>query len=110
MSQREIAIVGSNNTRAKVTGQEEILTKASMLGSSTVVLNNASPITGEFESIVVLEDTVFNSIILGGGEVLPSLVTTPATAVKAGAIISWGQGQFFTTVRINSGSVLLVRR
>lgn len=110
MSQREIAIVGSNNTRAKVTGQEEILTKASMLGSSTVVLNNASPITGEFESIVVLEDTVFNSIIVGGGEVLSSLVTAPVTAVKAGAILSWGQGQFFTTVRINSGSVLLVRR
>ena len=110
MSQREVAIVGSNNTKAKVTGQQEILTKASMLGSSTVVLNSTSPFTGEFESIVVLEDTVFNSLIVNGGEVLPSLVTTPATAVRAGAIISWGQGQFFTTVRINSGSVLLVRR
>lgn len=110
MSQREVAIVGSNNTKAKVTGQQEILTKASMLGSSTVVLNNASPITGEFESIVVLEDTIFNSLIVNGGEVLSSLVTTPATAVRAGAIISWGQGQFFTTVRINSGSVLLVRK
>jgi len=110
MSQREVAIVGSNNTKAKVTGQQEILTKASMLGSSTVVLNSTSPFTGEFESIVVLEDTVFNSLIVNGGEVLPSLVTTPATAVRAGAIISWGQGQFFTTVRINSGSALLVRR
>jgi hypothetical protein len=110
MSQREVAIVGSNNTKAKVTGQQEILTKASMLGSSTVVLNNTSPFTGEFESIVVLEDTIFNSLIVNGREVLPSLVTTPATAVRAGAIISWGQGQFFTTVRINSGSVLLVRR
>lgn len=110
MSQREVAVVGKNNTKVKVTGQEELLTKASMLGSSTVVLNNTSPITGEFESIVVLEDTVFNSLIVNNAEVLSSLVTAPATAVKAGAIISWGQGQFFTTVRINSGSALLVRR
>lgn len=110
MSQREVAVVGKNNTKVKVTGQEELLTKASMLGSSTVVLNNASPITGEFESIVVLEDTIFNSLIVNNAEVLPNLVTAPATAVKAGAIISWGQGQFFTTVRINSGSALLVRR
>jgi len=110
MSQREVAIVGSNNTKAKVTGQEELLTKASMLGSSTVVLNNTSPITGEFESIVVLEDTVFNSIFLGANDVLSTLVTAPLVAVKAGAIISWGQGQVFTTVRLTSGSVLLVRK
>jgi hypothetical protein len=110
MSQREVAIVGSNNTRAKVTGQQEILTKASMLGSSTIVVNDANPIVGEFESIVVLEDTVFNSISLNGVEVITRVITTPATAVKAGAIISWGLGQFFTTVRLTSGSVLLVRK
>lgn len=110
MSQREVAIVGKNNTKVKVNGQEEILTKASMLGSSTVVVNNANPIVGEFESIVVLEDTVFNSIQVNGGEVISNMIATPATAVKAGAILSWGQGQFFTTVRLTSGSVLLVRR
>jgi hypothetical protein len=110
MSQREVAIVGSNNTKAKVTGQQEILTKASMLGSSTIVVNDANPITGEFESIVVLEDTIFNSISLNGVEVITRLITAPLTAVKAGAIISWGQGQFFTTIRLTSGSVLLVRR
>lgn len=109
MSQREVAIVGKNNTKVKVNGQEEILTKASMLGSSTMVLNDANPIQGIFESIVVLEDTVFNSILVNNGEVLPSLVSTPATAVKAGAILSWGQGQYFNTVRLTSGSVLLVK-
>lgn len=110
MSQREVAIVGKNNTKVRVNGQEEILTKASMLGSSTVVVNDVNTITGEFESIVVLENTVFNSIQVNGGEVLPSLVTTPATAVKAGAILSWGQGQYFNSVKLSSGSVLLVRR
>ena len=109
MSQREVTIVGHNNTKVKITGQQEILSKASMLGSSTIVLNNASPLVGEFESIVVLEDTVFNSIQVNGGEVISNMIATPATAVKAGAILSWGQGQSFTTVRLTSGSVLLVR-
>lgn len=109
MSQREVAIVGKNNTKVKVNGQEEILTKVSMLGSPTLVLNDANPITGTFESIKVLEDTVFNSVTVGGQQVLSSLVTTPATAVKAGAILSWGQGQYFDSIRLVSGSVLLVK-
>ena len=110
MSQREVAIVGKNNTKVKVNGQEEMLTKASMLGSSTIVVNDANPLTGEFESIVVLEDTLFNSIEINGQNVMSRVISTPANIVKAGAIISWGQGQFFTTVRLTSGSVLLVRK
>lgn len=109
MSQREVAIVGKNNTKVKVNGQEEILTKVSMLGSSTVVVNDANPITGTFESITVLENTVFSSITVLGKEVLSNMVTTPATAVKAGAVLSWGQGQYFDSIRLVSGSVLLVR-
>jgi hypothetical protein len=110
MSQREVTIVGHNNTKVKITGQQEMLTKASMLGSSTIVLNDANPITGEFESIVVLQDTIFNSIEINGLNVVNRVISTPANVVKAGAIISWGQGQFFTAVRLTSGSVVLVRR
>jgi hypothetical protein len=110
MSQREVAIVGHNNTKVKITGQQEILTKSSMIGSSTVVLNDVNTITGEFESIVVLEDTVFNSIKVNNQEVLTNLVTTPALPVRAGAILSWGQGQYFNSLKLSSGSVLLVRR
>ena len=110
MSQREVTIVGHNNTKVKITGQQEMLTKASMLGSSTIVVNDANPITGEFESIVVLEDTLFNSIEINGLNVMTRVISTPANIVRAGAIISWGQGQSFTTVRLTSGSVLLVRR
>lgn len=110
MSQREVTIVGQNNTKVKVTGQQEILTKASMLGSSTIVVNDANPIVGEFEYIVVLEDTIFNSIEINGLNVMTRLITTPATAVKTGAIISWGQGQVFTTIRLTSGSVLLYKK
>lgn len=36
MSQREVAIVGSNNTKAKVTGQEELLVKVNSINNSVV--------------------------------------------------------------------------
>lgn len=110
MSQREVAIVGHNNTKVKITGQQEILTKSSMIGSSTVVLNDVNTITGEFESIVVLEDTVLGGVQVNNLDVLPNLVTSPALPVRAGAILSWGQGQYFNAIKLLSGSVLLVRK
>ena len=110
MSQREVAIVGSNNTKAKVTGQEELLTKVSMLGSSTIIVNDTNTVIGEFESIVVLEDTIIGGIEVNNLNVLPNLVTSPALPVRAGAILSWGKGQYFNAVKLLSGSVLLVRR
>jgi cytoskeletal protein RodZ len=35
MSQKEVAIVGHNNTRAQVTGQEELLVKVNSIGSTS---------------------------------------------------------------------------
>lgn len=111
MPNREVKIHGGpNNTAAKVTGQEELLIKQSMIGSPTLVINDVNTVLGEFESIVVLEDTVFSAIFIGNDNVISSLITTPATAVRAGAIISWGLGQFITRIKLTSGSVLAVRR
>ena len=111
MPNREVKIHGGpSNTAAKVTGQEELLVKQSMIGSPTLVINDTTIIVGEFESIVVLEDTVFDTITVAGANVISSLITDPATAVKAGAIISWGLGQFITRIKLTSGSVLAVRR
>lgn len=47
MSQREVAIVGSNNTKAKVTGQEELLVKVNSIDPNILqtingVVKNAS--------------------------------------------------------------------
>ena len=110
MSQREVTIVGHNNTKVKITGQQEILTKASMLGSSTIIVNDTNTVTGEFESIVVLEDTIIGGIEVNNLNVLSNLITSPALPVRAGAILSWGQGQYFNAIKLLSGSVLLVRR
>jgi hypothetical protein len=111
MANREVTIQGGrNNTAVSVTGQEELLVKQSMIGSPTLVINDVNTVLGEFESIVVLEDTVFSAIFVGNDNVMSSLITTPATAVRAGAIISWGLGQFITRIKLTSGSVLAVRR
>lgn len=111
MSNKQVKIHGGpNNTAVTVSGQEELLVKQSMLGSPTLVINDINAVTGEFESIVVLENTVFTSITVNGVNALSSLVTTPATAVKAGAIISLGRGQYINGVQLTSGSVLAIRK
>jgi len=60
------------------------------------------------DAIVVLEDTVFNSIKIGGVDVKDDYISTPATAVKAGAIIRPINSQKFSAVDLVSGSVCLV--
>lgn len=60
------------------------------------------------DAIVVLEDTVFNSIKIGGVDVKDDYISTPATAVKAGAIIRPINAQKFSAVDLVSGSVCLV--
>ena len=77
-------------------------------GQGTFILNNTTAFTGKFDAIVVLEDTVFNTIKTGGADVKSSYIGTPATAVKAGAIIRPTSAQKFTEVKLTSGSVAIV--
>ena len=42
MSQREVAIVGQNNTRAAVTGQEELLVKVNAITSTSGIATEAT--------------------------------------------------------------------
>lgn len=77
-------------------------------GQGTYILNNTTTFTGNFDAIVVLEDTVFNTIKTGGADVKSSYIAAPATAVKAGAIIRPTSAQKFTEVKLTSGSVTIV--
>ena len=74
----------------------------------TKVVNDATELTQDFDTIVTLEDTVFASIKIGGIDVKDEYVTTPATAVKAGAIIRPTQNQVFSGVQLTSGSIAIV--
>lgn len=74
----------------------------------TKVVNDTTELTQNFDTIVTLEDTVFTSIKIEGIDVKGEYITTPATAVKAGAIIRPTQNQVFSGVQLTSGSVAIV--
>jgi len=74
----------------------------------TFILNNTTEKTTTINGIVVLEDTVFNAIKIAGTDVKSTYIGTPATAVKAGAIIRATSAQQFSGVKLTSGSVLLI--
>jgi hypothetical protein len=74
----------------------------------TFIVNNTVERTVNHDAIVVLEDTVFNSIKIAGSDVKSSYIAATGTAVKAGAIIRPLNGAKFSGVRLTSGSVALV--
>jgi hypothetical protein len=76
--------------------------------NGTFILNNTTEYTGSIDAIVVLEDTVFNAVKIAGVDVKSSYIGTPATAVKAGAILTPTADQKFSGVDLTSGSVALV--
>ncbi len=76
--------------------------------NGTFILNNTTEYTGSIDAIVVLEDTVFNAVKIAGVDVKSSYIATPATAVKAGAILTPTADQKFSGVDLTSGSVALV--
>jgi hypothetical protein len=74
----------------------------------TFIVNDSTEKTTSHDAIVVLEDTVFTSIKIGGVDVKDEYISTPATAIKAGAIIRPINAQKFSGVQLTSGSVALV--
>jgi hypothetical protein len=73
----------------------------------TKLVNDTTEVTATIAGIFVLEDTVFNAIKVAGSDAKATYITTPATAVKAGALIT-GQGVLFSGVDLTSGSVNLI--
>lgn len=76
--------------------------------NGTKIVNDTTEVTQGFDAIVILEDTVFTSIKVSGVDVKSTYITTPATAVKVGAIIRPISGARFSGVKLTSGSVILV--
>ena len=83
---------------------EELL----VASQGTVIVNDTNEKTISYDAIFVLEDTVFNSIKVGGVDIKADLITTPATAVKAGAMIRCTGARKFSAVDLTSGSVALI--
>jgi hypothetical protein len=75
----------------------------------TFILNNTNEFTGVIDAIVILQDTVFNAVKIAGTDVKTEYIATPATAIKAGAIITPKSDLQFSGVTLTSGSVAIVR-
>ena len=72
------------------------------------IINDANTWTGECDGIYVLADTVFNVITDSNGNDKTGYISTPATAVKAGALIRPVNDGKFTSVDLTSGQVALI--
>lgn len=83
---------------------EELL----VASQGTVIVNDTTEKTISYDAIFVLEDTIFNSIKVAGVDIKAELITTPATAVKAGAMIRCTGARKFSAVDLTSGSVALI--
>ena len=83
---------------------EELL----VASQGTVIVNDTTEKTISYDAIFVLEDTLFNSIKVAGVDIKAELITTPATAVKAGAMIRCTGARKFSAVDLTSGSVALI--
>jgi hypothetical protein len=83
-------------------------------GAGSFVLNDTSEFTGNFDAIVVLEDTIISSIKIEDVDVTSEYIANASTAVKLGAIIrpknpnSFEVPNKFSSVQLSSGSVVIV--
>jgi len=72
------------------------------------VINDTTEYEGTIYRIQVLEDTVFASLKVAGVDVKSTYVSTPATAVKAGAVITPVDiNKPFSAVDLTSGSICI---
>jgi len=72
------------------------------------IVNDTTEATKVIDGVFVLEDTVIATLKVGGVDALSSYVSTPATAVKAGAYIRPLDGVKFSGITLTSGSVALI--
>ena len=74
----------------------------------TYIVNTASAVDISCDAIVALEDTIFNTILIGEDDVKDDYIQDSSIAVKAGAIIRPLNGAKFSGVQLTSGSVIIV--
>ncbi len=72
------------------------------------IVNDTTEVTKVIKGLFVLEDTVISTLKVGGSDALSSYVSTPATAIKAGAFITPLDGANFSAITLTSGSLALI--
>ena len=91
MSQREVAIVGKNNTKAAVTGQEELLVRVNSMGGNTRTPN----LLTMSNSTLTIPFIIYSIAIANRGTVN---IVVNGEAIKPGEAIRFdaGDGNYFS--------------
>jgi len=79
--------------------------------NGVIVVNDTVEKVVNADSYYVAEDTVIARIEINGDDttdVLSSYITTPATAVKGGVLITPQNGGYFSAITLTSGSVVAI--
>jgi hypothetical protein len=77
--------------------------------AGTILLNDTSTYTGTVHKVVVLEDTVFDTLTDSKGNVKGGYIKAPATPAKKDAFFTPFDRQHpFSSIKLTSGSVLLI--
>jgi hypothetical protein len=78
--------------------------------AGTIVINDTTAYTAKpVYAVYVVEDTVFNVLTDGDGNDKTDYITTPATAVKAGVLITpFDKQKPFVNIDLTSGSVVAI--
>jgi hypothetical protein len=105
----EVEVKNKKGYALEISGQGEASIKSkSDAPNGTYIVNDGTEVTKNIIGIFVLEDTVITALKVDGADVLTSYVSTPATAIKAGAYITPLNGKVFSGVQITPGSVALI--
>lgn len=110
MSQREVAIVGKNNTKAAVTGQEELLVKVNSFGGNGAVRTpGIVRYSGTVDTILQKTNSIAFSSVGSGNVVVNGTILKPGETINfdAGDINNYFPENAFT-VDSTSGEVLII--
>jgi hypothetical protein len=79
--------------------------------NGVIVVNDAVENVVNADSYYVAEDTVIARIEVNGDtatDVKANYISTPATAVKGGVLITPQSGAYFSAITLTSGSVVVI--
>ena len=78
--------------------------------NGVIVVNDTVENTTHADSYYVAEDTVIASIKINGlaGDVKALYISTPASVVKGGILITPQSGAYFSGITLTSGSVVVI--
>lgn len=79
--------------------------------NGVVIINDAVEKVLNSDSYYIAEDTVIARLEINGDDttdVLSDYITTPATAVKGGVLITPQKGDYFSAITLTSGSVVAI--